>query len=103
LGLRPSFVPKKKKKEEYIILLKKSTLLYKIQISFSIPSYLQECFTLLHLNIFFEETKMDYIINSKSPSEHKMSQEGTKESVQYLQRMENKNNKKKDERNNNYP
>jgi len=44
---------------------------------------------------------MDYIINTKSPSEHKMSQEGTKESVQYLQKGNRKNNKKSDERNNN--
>jgi len=37
---------------------------------------------------------MDYIINTKSPSKHKMSQEGTKESVQYLQKGNKKTTKR---------
>jgi len=45
---------------------------------------------------------MDYIINTKRPSERKMSQEGTKESAQYLQKGK-KTSKKNDERNNNFP
>jgi hypothetical protein len=44
---------------------------------------------------FFEETKIEYINNTKSPSWYKVCEGKTKESVQYLQSGKRKNSKKK--------